>query len=109
MANVIVHHLRRQEAESESGGGSDQQQQQGQGLRRGQVVTWYLTEVATDIDSQEELAERKQIVEKVLDRLAYQDNVLLPLSRIGLKGDQKGDEYADDPVLVVHPNYVIDA
>lgn len=34
-------------------------------------------------DSQEELLEKKQIVEKVLDRLAYHDNVLVPISKTG--------------------------
>ena len=36
-------------------------------------------------DSQEELLEKKQIVEKVLDRLAYHDNVLVPISKTGLQ------------------------
>lgn len=49
-------------------------------------------------------------MEKVLDRLAYQDNVLVPLSKTGLKAsaadeDGTGD---DNPILIVHPNYVED-
>jgi len=50
-----------------------------------QVVNWYLGEmIAQDqSDSQEELLEKKQIVEKVLDRLAYHDNVLVPISKTG--------------------------
>ena len=52
-----------------------------------QVVNWYLGEmIAQEIgDSQEELLEKKQIVEKVLDRLAYHDNVLVPISKTGLQ------------------------
>ena len=48
------------------------------------------------------------IVEKVLDRLAYQDNVLVPISKTGLKGKGEGaddDESQDDPLLIVHPNW----
>ena len=49
------------------------------------------------------------IVEKVLDRLAYQDNVLVPLSKTGLKATAAEDGSADDnPILIVHPNYVED-
>ena len=102
MANVLVHFLRQKEAESEELGEDDASAH----VRRNDVVNWYLGETAKDSDSQEELRERKQIVEKVLDRLAYQDNVLLPLSKTQLGGDA---EHADNPVLVVHPNYVIDA
>jgi hypothetical protein len=49
--------------------------------------------------------EKKQIVEKVLDRLAYQDNFLVPLSKTGLQ--VSGDEAAatdDNPILIVHPD-----
>ena len=55
--------------------------------------------------------EKKQIVEKVLDRLAYQDNVLVPLShKSGLKTAPTEDSTAqdDNPILIVHPNYVED-
>ena len=55
--------------------------------------------------------EKKQIVEKVLDRLAYQDNVLVPLSKSGLKTATVEDAAAaseDNPILIVHPNYVED-
>ena len=52
--------------------------------------------------------EKKQIVEKVLDRLAYQDNVLVPLSqKTGLQA-ATDDAPEDNPILIVHPNYVED-
>ena len=53
--------------------------------------------------------EKKQIVEKVLDRLAYQDNVLVPLSqKTGLQAAPTDDASEDNPILIVHPNYVED-
>ena len=57
-------------------------------------------------ESQEEVLEKKQIAEKVIDRLAYHDNVLVPISKTGLhaKGDD-AEQVQDDPILVVHPNY----
>ena len=48
---------------------------------------------------------------QVLDRLAYQDNILVPISKTGLKGKAAGDsmdddmEPQDDPLLIVHPNF----
>ena len=57
---------------------------------------------------QEELVERKQIVEKVLDRLAHNDNVLVPLSKTGLKTKTDDEMIEDNPILIVHPNYIED-
>ena len=38
-------------------------------MRRGELVNWYLKEVEADIETIEELAEKKVLVEKVIDRL----------------------------------------
>ena len=66
--------------------------------------------IAQDMgDSQEELLEKKQIVEKVIDRLAYHDNVLVPISKTGLQAKGEDLEQSqEDPILIVHPNYVED-
>jgi len=112
MANLIVHYLRRKEAEAEESG------QQGDAMpgntKRSDVINWYLTEIVVqeqEVDNQDELLERKAIAEKVIDRLAYEDSVLIPLNKTGLggaKGDQDGGAQAEDPYLVVHPNFVAD-
>ena len=39
------------------------------GIRRSAVVNWYLKTIEKDIDTEEELAEKKVILDKVLDRL----------------------------------------
>lgn len=39
------------------------------GVQQGELVNWYLKEVEHDIESMEELAEKKVLVEKVIDRL----------------------------------------
>lgn len=54
------------------------------------------------------MVEKKQIVEKVLDRLAYHDNVLVPLNKTGLKVGEGQEAQEDNPILIVHPNYVED-
>lgn len=69
MTNLLIMHMRREEAstespESEEGGESA-------GLRRSAIVNWYLTEISGDLESEAELKEQKILVEKVLDRLTY--------------------------------------
>ena len=81
-------------------------------MTKASLVSWYLQEVAGDVESQDEMVERKQIAEKVVDRLAFTDNILIPLTRTGLtsgrKGAAEGEEEPKDPFLVVHPNYVVE-
>ena len=40
-------------------------------MRQGQLVNWYLSEIEGDIDSVEMLAEKKVLVEKVIERLIH--------------------------------------
>merc|ERR1712227_113012 len=55
MANVIVHYLRQKEDLNED-------------VHRNDIVNWYIEHVMEEVESQDELVEKKQIVEKVLDR-----------------------------------------
>merc|ERR1712118_545676 len=93
MAIMIVHYLRRKDTED---------------ITKKDVVAWYIEEVTNDIESQDEIVEKKQILEKVLDKLAYEDNVLVPLSKTGLKFAAEEGATEDNPILIVHPNYVDD-
>merc|ERR1711997_452705 len=97
MAIMIVHYLRKKDTENAGD------------VTKKDVVAWYIEEVTNDIESQDEIVEKKQIVEKVLDKLAYEDNVLVPLNSKGLKTatTEEGDT-TDNPILIVHPNYVED-
>ena len=83
--------------------------------KRSDVLNWYLSEIVVqeqEVDNQDELLERKAIAEKVIDRLAYEDSVLIPLNKTGLgagaKADKDDDAQTEDPYLVVHPNFVAD-
>ncbi|CAG9832139.1 unnamed protein product [Diabrotica balteata] len=98
ISNMIVIHMRREESRMEAEGK--------EGIHRSDVVEWYLNQVADQIENEEELIEKKDMFEKVLDRLMYIDQIIIPLNRIGLKGSDQQEE--EDPMLVVHPNYVID-
>lgn len=67
-----------------------------EGMRISELVAWYLDQVQDEIDTEEELLDRKAITEKIIDRLIYHDQVIVPLENEG-----------DDPPIFVHPNYVI--
>ena len=41
----------------------------GENLRRSDVVNWYLKQIESEIESEEELAQKKFLLDKVLDRL----------------------------------------
>ena len=96
--------------------------------RKSALVNWYLNEIQDEIESEQELTEKKLMVERVINRLIYQvsfhslrilqvqfetvdflfqDQVIIPLSRTGLAGKEEVAE-DEDPLLVVHPNYVLE-
>ncbi|XP_050315049.1 DNA replication licensing factor Mcm6-like [Anthonomus grandis grandis] len=99
LSNMIVVYMRRQEAKME---------EEGTGVHRSDVVEWYLNHIADQIESEEELIEKKDLLEKVLDRLIYHDQIIIPLTKMGLKGKSQEEEEEENPLLVVHPNYVIE-
>lgn len=103
ISNMLILHIRNEEARAEAG----EKSSSSEGLKRSDIVNWYLQECADDIESEEDLVERKSLVEKVLDRLCYHDQVIIPLRSTGLR-TQDADAPEDDPILVAHPNYVIE-
>lgn len=74
---------------------------------KSQVVEWYLSEISEDIDSEEQLFEERAMIYKVLDRLIYNDKIIIALNN-RVKGSA-GEQEEDDPFLVIHPNYNIQA
>lgn len=108
LSTILVLHMRNEEARCETEGIDS-------GMKRSDVVTWYLEQVADQIESEEELISRKHLIEKVIDRLIYHDQVIIPLKTTELRHPGKSprrvdDETAepDDPLLVVHPNYIVE-
>jgi len=92
VSNLLIMHMREYE---------DKARDKDEGaLRRNELVNWYLEQVEAELQSEQELTERKVLVEKVLERLVKVDNVLLQLDQ--------GDQAEENNFLVVHPNYVLD-
>ena len=104
MSNLLIMHMRREEAKAED---EVEEESETAGLRKSAIINWYLSEIEKDIESEADLLEKKAIVDKVLNRLTYKDQVIIPLSKSGLKGDDQEDD-DEDPLLVVHPNFIID-
>ncbi|KAF9426494.1 MCM DNA helicase complex subunit mcm6 [Podila epigama] len=72
------------------------------GLRREELVTWYLEERAAEmIENQQNIEEEEQIIRKVIRRLMKKDQVFLALS-----DSTASAEDSPDPLLVIHPSYI---
>lgn len=93
ISNLLVLHLRRAEDAEEE-----------EELKKTAVVNWYLKEIESEIDSEEELINKKGLIEKVIYRLVHYDHILIELSQAGLKGSES-ESTEGEAVLVVNPNY----
>ncbi|RXG70679.1 DNA replication licensing factor MCM6 [Armadillidium vulgare] len=106
MSNLLIMHLHKEEMSLELSG--EEPIEGSRALRRSALINWYLNEISADIESEAELIEKKLLVEKVLERLTYHDQVIIPLTKSGLKGSREEKEDEEDPLLVVHPNYILE-
>ncbi|KAF8764154.1 Zygotic DNA replication licensing factor like protein [Argiope bruennichi] len=95
LCNILITCLQKEESRSE--------ETEYEGMRKSQLVNWYLKEIESEIQTEAELIRRKNLVEKVIERLIHHDQVIIPLSKSGLRSSEEQDE--NDPILVVHPNY----
>lgn len=104
LSNMLVLHMRSEESRLE------EESIEGNGIRKSDLVNWYLDQVSDQLDSEDELIERKTLIEKVIDRLRTTDEVLLDLRTISGLRKQTDELLAtdEDPFLVVHPNYIIE-
>lgn len=106
LSNMLVTYLRDEEMKCIAAGTDTE------GIRKSELVQWYLEQIQDLLESEEDLIERKIIVERIVDRLINNDQVLIPLRTSELKQSKKGEtpmeeeESGDDPFLMVHPNYV---
>ncbi|XP_012558952.2 zygotic DNA replication licensing factor mcm6-B isoform X1 [Hydra vulgaris] len=102
IANTIVMFMRQEEDRSIT-------EEEG-GLRRADVVNWYLKDKEDEIDTEAELIEQTFLINKILDRLINNDGVLLALKdpRITEEDFKPADDEESNPYIVVHPNYIIE-
>jgi DNA replication licensing factor MCM6 len=74
------------------------------------LIAWYLNEIESTIENEDQLNEQNVLIEKILHRLINYDNVIIQLDKMGLKTAEEPTEQMQhdeaDPILVVHPNYI---
>nr|AAC41267.1 zygotic DNA replication factor MCM6b [Xenopus laevis] len=99
ISNLLVLQLRKIEDEDDENETSQ---------RKSELINWYLKEIESEIDSEEELVNRKQIIDKVIHRLVHYDQILIALIQTGLKGTEDENVAKEDPYLVVNPNYILE-
>lgn len=99
LSDLLIVHMQRVEAENEEDPANSG------GLTKSAIVNWYLEQIEEELETEDQIAEKKVLIEKVLDRLIYTDRVIIPLTR----SDLGTAEEAEDPMLVVHPNYQVNA
>lgn len=76
-----------------------------QGLRRNEIIEWYLKEEEGLIQNESDLIKNKVLCEKVIDRLIKVDHILIELRD---EDRMEDDEEEVDSILIVHPNYVLE-
>ncbi|NXN10182.1 MCM6 factor, partial [Indicator maculatus] len=97
ISNLLVLHLRKAEEEEDDSA-----------LKKSELINWYLKEIESEIESEEELINKKKIIEKVIHRLTHYDHILIELSQSGLRGSREEEAFDEDPFLVVNPNYLLE-
>jgi len=105
IANMLVLFMRQEEDKAMTEEGASDQ-----GLRRSDVINWYLEEISGEVDTESGLESESVLVKCVIDRLVKNDGVLLALKEPILTEEslQKPADDEADPFLVVHPNYIIE-
>lgn len=100
ISDMLVYYIRKKEDEI------DPESDSFGGVHKSELIAWYLNEVESQIENEQQLNEQSILIEKIIHRLVNYDNVIIKLDKQGLKTD--GEEMKDesDPILVVHPNYV---
>ncbi|KAI6065359.1 DNA replication licensing factor MCM6 [Aix galericulata] len=97
ISNLLVLHLRKAEEEEDDSS-----------LKKSELINWYLKEIESEIESEEELINKKKIIERVIHRLTRYDHILIELSQSGLRGSREEETFDEDPYLVVNPNYLLE-
>ncbi|XP_041779036.1 DNA replication licensing factor Mcm6 [Anopheles merus] len=103
LSNMLVIHMRNEESRMES------EELDREGISKTELINWYLSQVEDQLESVEELMERKVLIEKVIDRLIYHDQVIIPLKQAKLGEADQDDAGDQDVLLVVHPNYIVES
>ncbi|KAK1140031.1 MCM DNA helicase complex subunit mcm6 [Aspergillus melleus] len=96
--NLIVQRLGQDEAAS------------GEGVEQEDLIVWYLEQVESELNTEEDLQRERALSAKVLKRMV-KDNILMPIRGEGLvdtANDETQGEQLQRTVYVLHPNCAAD-
>ncbi|KAL2003530.1 hypothetical protein VTN02DRAFT_3515 [Thermoascus thermophilus] len=82
----------------------------GEGVEQEELIVWYLEQIESELNSEEEMERERDLAVKVLKRMV-KDNILMPIRGEGLvdeDGNQQQGETAQRVVYVLHPNCAIE-
>lgn len=104
ISNMLVYFIRKKEEEI------DTESEKFTGVHKSELIAWYLNEIESQIENEQQLNQQSTLIEKILYRLINYDNVIIQLDKTGFMSNDKdsgeGLQNETDPILVVHPNYV---
>jgi len=108
ISNMIVYQLRRLEAlaepiapaETDADEDVEMLDPAAGGMTKSQLADWYLEQCEAEMATEPQYHQKRAEIAAIIERLIHKDFIL-----IELKGSLAEDA-ADEPVLVVHPNYV---
>jgi DNA replication licensing factor MCM6 len=110
MARAVATYLRQEEAAAVAAGDDTLA-----AVRQSDVVSWYLGELAGEVQGMEELESRRRLLTKVIQRLLTTDAMLITVDRVANdEGEMELREVdvahaanAEDRLLMVHPEVVL--
>lgn len=92
--NLVVRRIREDEAQA------------GEGVEQEDLLVWYLEQIETELNNEEDFQRERVLAVKVLKRMV-KDNILMPIHGEGLV-DENTDTANQSTVYVLHPNCAID-
>ncbi|KAL4789712.1 MCM2/3/5 family-domain-containing protein [Aspergillus venezuelensis] len=92
--NLVVRRIREDEAQA------------GEGVEQEDLLVWYLEQIESELNNEEDLQRERSLANKVLKRMV-KDNILMPIHGEGLV-DESSDASTERTIYVLHPNCVID-
>ncbi|OJJ50830.1 hypothetical protein ASPZODRAFT_86484 [Penicilliopsis zonata CBS 506.65] len=93
--NIIVRRVNEDEARS------------GEGVEQEDLILWYLEQIESELNNEEDLQRERDLATKVLKRMV-KDNILMPIRGEGLVDAPENQNESHKVVYVLHPNCAVE-
>ncbi|RAK71206.1 MCM DNA helicase complex subunit MCM6 [Aspergillus fijiensis CBS 313.89] len=85
----------------------DDESMSGEGVEQEELLVWYLEQVESELETEEDLEQERSLAVKVLKRMV-KDNILMPIRGQGLVDPADESAQVERTIYVMHPNCAID-